>query len=197
MSARILIVEDNTDNLKLMSYLLKASGYQLFTAMDGEEALETVTRERPDLVVCDVQIPKIDGYGVAQRLKNHPALRSIPLVAVTALAMVGDRDKMLSAGFDGYISKPLIPQTFVKQLEAFLNAEERRPPRTPHKNVPETPRAPSNQPHKATILVVDDSRVNLNLVRSTLEPFGYSVVAAQSVQEGLSVARQQRPDLIL
>jgi len=101
MSARILIVEDNTDNLKLMSYLLKASGYQLFTAMDGEEALETVTRERPDLVVCDVQIPKIDGYGVAQRLKNHPALRSIPLVAVTALAMVGDRDKMLSAGFDG------------------------------------------------------------------------------------------------
>src|SRR5437660_1050475 len=100
MAARILVIEDNKANLDLMTYLLQAFGHTPLTAQDGEEGLEAVRREVPDLIICDVQLPKMDGYEVARWLKSHPTLRTIPLVAVTALAMVGDRDKMLTAGFD-------------------------------------------------------------------------------------------------
>jgi CheY-like chemotaxis protein len=124
---RILVIEDNPTNLELMGYLLQAFGHTVLTAPDGEEGLEMVRREIPDLVVCDVQIPKFDGYEVATQMKNHPAFRKIPLIAVTALAMVGDRDKMLTAGFDGYISKPINPETFVREVEAFMPCTDHRP----------------------------------------------------------------------
>jgi CheY-like chemotaxis protein len=75
------------------------------------------------MIICDVQLPKVDGFGIASQLKSHSALRSIPLLAVTALAMVGDRDKLLAAGFDGYLSKPIDPETFVSTVVAFLSAE--------------------------------------------------------------------------
>ncbi len=123
MGVRILIVEDNPESLKLMTYLLKSFGHAFLAAHDGEEGLELAVRERPDLIVCDIQLPKLDGYAVANRLRNCPVTDSIPLVAVTALAMVGDRDKILAAGFDGYITKPIIPQVFVEQIETFLPSE--------------------------------------------------------------------------
>src|SRR5438067_910127 len=120
--ARILVIEDNPTNLALMSYLLTAYGHEVMTAADGEEGLEVVSRSLPELIISDVQLPKVDGFGVAAQLKSHPALRSIPLLAVTALAMVGDRDKLLVAGFDGYLSKPIDPETFVSTVVAFLSA---------------------------------------------------------------------------
>src|ERR671925_896748 len=123
MAARILVIEDNPANLDLMTYLLKAFEHTPLAARDGEEGLEIARQEEPDLIVCDVQLPKLDGYEVARWLKNHPRLRTIPLVAVTALAMVGDRDKVLAAGFDGYIAKPIAPRTFVKEVETYLNLE--------------------------------------------------------------------------
>jgi two-component system cell cycle response regulator len=193
---RILVIEDNPTNLDLMSYLLKVFGHTVLTATDGAEGLEMVRREIPDLIICDVQIPKFDGYEVAAQLKKHPAFRQIPLIAVTALAMVGDRDKMLTAGFDGYISKPINPETFVREVETFLPSADHRPlaPR-PHLEAP-----PPEQPSKAasaSILVVDDSRVNLSLMQSTLEPFGYHVICAQNVAEALALMRQMPPDLII
>src|SRR5689334_18532480 len=126
MGARILVIEDNPANLELMSYLLTAFGHTVLSAMDGEEGLEAARRENPDLIVCDIQIPKIHGLEVAQRLKSHPALRKIPLVAVTAFAMVGDRDKVLAAGFDGYIAKPIVPDKFTEQVCAFLKVAPER-----------------------------------------------------------------------
>ncbi len=95
MPARILIIEDNQANLDLMSYLLKAFGHTLLSVADGEAGLESARRERPDLIICDVQLPGTDGYGVARQLKSEVALRAIPLVAVTALAMVGDRERLI------------------------------------------------------------------------------------------------------
>lgn len=77
-------------------------------------------REKPDLIVCDVHLPKMDGYDVVSKLKADPASRAIPTIAVTALAMVGDRDRVLEAGFDGYLSKPINPETFVQQIVTFL-----------------------------------------------------------------------------
>jgi CheY-like chemotaxis protein len=120
MAARILVIEDNPINLELMTYLLGAFNHTVLTATDGNEGYNLIEQERVDLIICDVHLPKVDGYQVARRLKQHPELRKVPIVAVTALAMVGDREKVLAAGFDDYISKPVTPDTFVKQLEGLI-----------------------------------------------------------------------------
>jgi CheY-like chemotaxis protein len=125
--ARILIIEDNPANLELMRYLLQSFGHTVLTAADGEIGVEMVRRERPDLVLCDVQLPKLDGIGVARAVRSDPDLRLVPLVAVTAFAMVGDRDRLLRAGFDGYLPKPITPETFLNDIETFLRIDLRDP----------------------------------------------------------------------
>jgi CheY-like chemotaxis protein len=120
MSKRILVIEDNPVNLELMTDLLEAFGFTVLTARDGSIGIELVRQEKLDLIICDIQMPGMDGYEVAHYLKRDPMLRRIPLVAVTALAMVGDREKVLAAGFDGYIDKPITPELFKNQVEAFM-----------------------------------------------------------------------------
>jgi len=120
MCARILIIEDNPANLGMMDYLLKYYGHEVLAAMDGEAGLELARGGSPEIIICDIQMPKLDGFGVARALKADDRLRPIPLVAITALAMVGDRERVLAGGFNGYISKPIEPQAFVAQVEAFL-----------------------------------------------------------------------------
>ena len=120
MPARILIIEDNPTNMELMVYLLTAFGYTPLMATDGVSGVEAVREGRPDLIICDIHLPRLDGYGVVNALKQDPALRHIPVLAVTALAMMGDRERLLAAGFDGYIGKPIEPDTFVAELETFL-----------------------------------------------------------------------------
>jgi two-component system cell cycle response regulator len=123
MPARILIIDDDLASRELMTYLLQAFGHTLRCAHDGAEGLEAVRHEAPDLVLCDVHLPNIDGYEVARQLKGHPTWRTIPLVAVTASAMAHDRRQALAAGFDGYLTKPIDPETFVQQIETFLAAK--------------------------------------------------------------------------
>jgi CheY-like chemotaxis protein len=118
--ARILVIEDNPTNMELMTYLLTAFGHQPTPALDGELGLEMVRSQPFDLIICDVQLPKVDGYEVVRQLKNDAELSRTPIVAVTALAMVGDRERVLASGFDGYVSKPIDPETFVAQVEAFI-----------------------------------------------------------------------------
>jgi len=194
MAARILVIEDNADNLELMTYLLKAFGHTVFEARDGAEGLNAVKRELPDLVLCDLQMPKVDGYEVAKAVRRDPVLAKLPLVAVTAYAMRGDRDRVLAAGFDGYISKPIVPEEFVGQVERFLEANQPSPAQ-PAPAAEERHQGPAAC--RATIVVVDNCLANLDLIRSTLEPFGYRVITAETVREGLEIARESLPDLIL
>lgn len=125
MSARVLVIEDNASSLELMIYLLESFGHTPFLARDGEEGLQVARSERPDLILCDVQLAAMDGYEVCRRLKSDPVLRSIPLLALTAYAMVGDREKMLAEGFDGYLSKPVNPEQIMDQLAPFLSRRTR------------------------------------------------------------------------
>jgi two-component system cell cycle response regulator len=192
--ARVLVVEDNPTNLELMSYLLESFGHTALTAIDGGQGLEAVCREKPDLVICDVQLPVMDGYTVARQLKVDPILRRVPLIAVTALAMVGDRDKVLAAGFDGYIAKPINPETFVRQVETFLAPNQRMnrlPPSSPSIPVPIRPATGQR------ILVVDDLPTNLELARGILEPLGYQVFTANGMESAMTQLGQIRCDLIL
>lgn len=125
METRILIIEDNPANLDLMVYLLNHFGYLTITAMDGKEGLALATKEIPDLIICDIQLPTLNGYEIAQKLNQDPKLSHIPLIAVTAFSMVGDRDKILSSGFDDYIAKPIDPENFVKRIESFLKTHQK------------------------------------------------------------------------
>jgi two-component system cell cycle response regulator len=113
---KILIIEDNPANLELMRYLLQAHGYSILTARDGRSGMEAISREHPDLVLCDVGLPVVDGYELARRVKGDRVLSRIPLVAVTAFAMDQDRSRISSAGFDGCITKPITPETFAGEI---------------------------------------------------------------------------------
>jgi CheY-like chemotaxis protein len=120
--ARILIIEDNPANMELMSYLLTAFGHTPLMAFDGDSGVRMAREQRPDLILCDVHLPRLDGCGVVGMLKADPVLCKIPVLVVTALAMAGDRERLIEAGFDGYIGKPIEPEQFVAQLAPFLPA---------------------------------------------------------------------------
>lgn len=194
MGARILVIEDNPDNMELMRYVLQAFGYEVSTAIDGERGLESVRNERPDLIACDLQLPGIDGFEVARQLKADPAYEHIPLIAVTAYAMVDDRDRVLGAGFDGYISKPIDPRSLVPQISAFLGMPAPEP--VPH----DTPEAQDSAPIPlayAQALVLDDVAENLEFLRSLLEPNGIGVEAASTIAEAYARLSQHTPDIII
>ncbi|WFR81559.1 EAL domain-containing protein [Janthinobacterium rivuli] len=181
MSARILIIEDNATNMELMVYLLRAFGYTPLAAYDGEEGVRMARSELPDLIICDVHLPKLDGYGVVAELKKDPQLRTIPALAVTALAMVGDRERLLEAGFNGYIGKPIEPDLFVAELESFLPGA----PSTPVKN------------DIATILIVDDHVLNREFLTALLGYGGHRLLEAANGADALEILRTERPDLII
>ncbi len=118
---RILVIDDNAANLDLVLYLLRAFGYRADGMRDGLAGYESARSGNHDLILADILMPGIDGYELARRLKGDPRLSSVPLVAVTALAMPEDRERIAAAGFDGYISKPIDPQRFVAEIEVFLS----------------------------------------------------------------------------
>jgi CheY-like chemotaxis protein len=120
--ALVLVVEDQDENLDLMVYLLTAFGHETLVARDGAEGVAVAAQARPDLVVMDLQMPVMDGYEAAARLKADLGLAEIPLVAVTAYAMVGDQERILRHGFDGYLTKPIDPEVFVSELERHLTS---------------------------------------------------------------------------
>jgi CheY-like chemotaxis protein len=124
-AARILVVEDNPANLALMDYLLRAFGYSVLVARDGDQGVEVAVTEHPDLILMDLQLPTITGFEAAKRIRADAQAPAVPIVAVTAFAMVGDRERVLGEGFDGYISKPINPETFGSQIEAFLPGQLR------------------------------------------------------------------------
>lgn len=118
----VLVVEDNKASSDLMAYLLKAAGNTVLTCSDGADAIKIAAREHPRVIVMDLQLDRMSGLEAAAVLAADPELRTIPRVAVTAYAMVGDRDRVLKAGFQGYIAKPIEPTTFAAQIKAFFVA---------------------------------------------------------------------------
>jgi CheY-like chemotaxis protein len=117
---RILIVDDNATNLKLVAYLMRANGYTVDTALDAESAIVAIRNNHPDVILMDIQLPGIDGLELTRRLKADPATRDIVIIAVTAYAMKGDQAKAQAAGCDDYITKPIdtraLPETIARHL---------------------------------------------------------------------------------
>ena len=107
MSQKILVVEDNNRNRRLLKILLESRGYEVIEAVTGEEAMKYLRDSNPDLILMDIQLPNVDGLELTRDIKSNPKTADIPIVAVTAYAMKGDRERILEAGCDGYISKPI------------------------------------------------------------------------------------------
>jgi len=121
---KILYIEDNEQNLYLVTFILEKHGYEVHAARDGQEGIDTAARVLPDLILLDIQLPQMDGYAVARQLRGNHNLARIPIVAVTSYAMAGDREKALAAGCSGYIEKPINPDTFMGQVEQLLPITE-------------------------------------------------------------------------
>jgi len=120
MNKRILIIEDNEQNMYLLTFLLEKSGFEIIQARNGRDGIDNAARLQPELILLDIQLPIMDGYAVAKELKANESTRSIPIVAVTSYAMSGDRANILAAGCEGYIEKPINPDTFVDQITQFI-----------------------------------------------------------------------------
>jgi two-component system cell cycle response regulator len=193
-SLRILIIEDDPASLELMRYLLDSYGYHVLMATRGDTGLELAIREHPDAIICDIQLPGRDGYAIARELRRQAAFADTPLIAMTAFAMVGDRERVMSAGFTTYVSKPIDPQSFVTRLARILGTSEDGRDRCPIS----TGAAPQAVPaFSQAILVVDDSPLDLELKRSIFEPLGYRVLTTDSVITAVELARSAQPCVII
>jgi two-component system cell cycle response regulator DivK len=120
MKKTILLIEDNAQNSYLTTFLLESQGLAVVSASDGAAGIELAKQTLPDLILLDIQLPMMDGYAVARALRAIEPLQLTPIVAVTSYAMVGDREKCLAAGCNGYIEKPINPETFVAEVSIFL-----------------------------------------------------------------------------
>jgi two-component system cell cycle response regulator DivK len=123
MPRKILIVEDNEDSRELVVKVLKNKGFLTVEAADGEEAVDKAISEKPELILLDISIPKMDGYEVAKKLKSLEEFREIPIIALTAHAMKGDRERVIAAGFEGYISKPINVRELPEQIRSYLKGK--------------------------------------------------------------------------
>jgi two-component system cell cycle response regulator DivK len=121
-NATILYVEDNIDNRTLVRRILMAEGYNLLEAVNATQGLEILKDARPDLILMDINMPDMDGYSLTAKIKGTPGLESIPIIALTANVMRGDREKSLEAGCDGYIQKPIDIDLLSEQIEHFLRS---------------------------------------------------------------------------
>ena len=119
MNDTILLIEDNEQNRYLATFLLEQRGYTVTPASDGRRGLELASTLRPTMILLDIQLPTMDGYAVARALREMPEMQRTPIVAVTSYAMVGDRERCLESGCNGYIEKPIRPESFVDEIEAF------------------------------------------------------------------------------
>lgn len=120
---RILLIEDNEQNRYLVTFLMQARGWEVVQAADGPAGLALAAETGPALILLDIQLPGMDGYEVARRLRENPKLATVPLLAVTSYAMPGDRERCLASGCNGYIEKPIDPEIFARQVEQFLESQ--------------------------------------------------------------------------
>ena len=192
MRARILVVEDSPDIRVLIRMLLEAAGHEVMTASDGREGVETAKRERPDLVLMDLSLPVLSGWEATKALKETPETASIPVVAVTAHAMHGDRERALAAGCDGFIPKPIDEETFESLVGLYL-----RPPileeSSPADATAPPPPDRTGFAEPGRILVVDYHAEVAEIIRHDLESEGHRVVVARTPDQASGLARDDDP----
>ncbi len=123
MKLKALIIEDNEQNMYMLSFLLEKNNYEVFQAFNGLDGIKAATNCLPDVILLDIQLPEMDGYQIARELRKRNDLNTIPIIAVTSHAMVGDREKAMASGATGYIEKPIDPDNFIQRMESHFPKE--------------------------------------------------------------------------
>jgi CheY-like chemotaxis protein len=121
MKTKILVIEDNEQNMYLVNFILEKHGYEVVQAWRGDTGIQLAMETKPDLILLDIQLPSMDGYSVAKELRKLESMKNIPIVAVTSYAMPGDKEQALEAGCTGYIEKPINPETFMNEVREYLS----------------------------------------------------------------------------
>jgi two-component system, cell cycle response regulator DivK len=121
MKTKVLIIEDNEQNMYMLSFLLQNENYEVIQAICGPDGIETARNNKPDIILLDIQLPGMDGYTVAKKLREIEHVKTTPIIAVTSYAMPGDKEKAIESGATGYIEKPINPDTFISQMKEFLS----------------------------------------------------------------------------
>jgi two-component system, cell cycle response regulator len=200
MAACILIVEDNPANMDLMVYLLGAYGYRTLSAWDGEQGVALARSARPDLVLCDLQLPRLDGHGVLRQLKADPATRAIPVLAASAQPAEDGGAALLAAGFDGWLAKTFEPEELLPALAAWLPAPLQAalaPLPAPATDVPDAvPDAGAGSATGARVLLLDAAPASRGLLATILGQLGYALTVAADASQADACAGQSF-DLLL
>lgn len=183
MASTILVIEDNHKNMKLVRLLLQMGDYRVLEAEDAEKGIEIAQQDRPDLILMDIQLPGMDGLQATAIIKADPQLADIPVVALTSYAMEGDKACALTAGCDGYLTKPIDTETFLDVIGTYITAEKA---------------APAVRKHNAVrILIVDDDAKNMKLMCGLLARADYELSTANDGPAALLQVQENPPDLIL
>jgi two-component system, cell cycle response regulator len=187
--ARVLIIEDNQPNMDLMAYLLTAFGHQPLCAYDGVEGVELARDALPDLIVCDLHLPRLDGYGVVRNLKADPHTRAIPVLAASALPVTDGGVALRAAGFDGHLPKSLEPDALIPSLEAWLPAHQRGSAPDSHDGAGAQPDAQA-QAGARRVLLLDAAPDNCGLAGTIASHLGYAVTTASTPAQAEACAGQ-------
>jgi CheY-like chemotaxis protein len=123
MNNRLLVIEDNEQNLYLIRFLLEKNGFSVIVAEDGKTGVDLALRCDPLAILLDIQLPEMSGFAVVAELRKHRCFDAVPIIAVTSYAMVGDREQILATGATGYIEKPINPETFIAEIRNYLSEE--------------------------------------------------------------------------
>jgi CheY-like chemotaxis protein/serine/threonine protein kinase len=177
---KILIVEDNELNRDMLSRRLERKGYQVVSAADGQEGVVKAQRDQPDLILMDMSLPVLDGWAATRQLKAAPATRSIPVIALTAHAMVGDRERALAAGCNDYEMKPVELPRLLEKINGLVSKDEA-----------------ARADKEFHLLVTDDNEMNRDMLSRRLERQGYRITTATTGTEALDCIRKQAFDLVL
>jgi len=208
--ARILIVDDEAQNLELMEAMLGASGYEVLLGSEGEEALRLARERKPDLILLDLMMPGLSGFEVCARIKTDPQTAGIPVLFVTALSQIGDKERAMAAGGDDFLTKPFQRTELLTRVEALLKVRHlnrdldralaylHELELVRHAQQPKKPQAHTPPAEGAgTILVVDDELLARQLFADVLREAGYVTHQAENGEQALEIAQQETIDVVL
>jgi len=191
---KILYVEDNEVNRDMLSRRLRLEGFEVLLAGDGQQGVSMAKDEKPDLILMDLSLPVLDGWEATRLLKADPETRGIPVIALTAHAMAGDREKSLKAGCDDYDTKPVNMETLLSKMRSQLGIEAND---SPEAQRPQPPKTEKKESDKGRILVVDDNETNRDFLSRRLEMEGFSVELAEDGRRALETLKRRIVDLVL
>jgi two-component system sensor histidine kinase/response regulator len=193
--ARILIIEDEANNLDVARRIVRGAGHEALTATDGLAGLELARRERPEAVLVDLLLPKLDGWSVTRAIREEPWAKEIPIIAVSALAMQADRERARDAGCDDFVTKPYAPAELRTVLNRYFADVSGPKAATRSAETPASGIEPSER--LGRVLVVDDEPANVELIVRRLSGNGYETLSASNGHDAIAVATKEQPDLIL